>query len=134
MAHSAQEFTTRGSDVAARETSALIGSDKVEGTSVYGRDDRKIGSIERIMIDKRRGQVAYAVMSFGGFLGFGEDYYPLPWSKLTYDGRLDGYRIDIAEDELRNAPHFSRDEEYAFGEREHDRRITDFYGVPPYVM
>jgi PRC-barrel domain len=62
-----------------RETASLIGSDKVEGTAVYGADDQKIGSIQRIMIDKISGKVAYAVTSFGGFLGIGEDYYPLPW-------------------------------------------------------
>jgi hypothetical protein len=54
-----------------------LGSDKVEGTAVYGADDQKIGSIQRIMIDKISGKVAYAVTSFGGFLGIGEDYYPL---------------------------------------------------------
>ena len=52
-----------------RETVSLIGSDKVEGTSVYGADETQIGSIERVMIDKRSGKVSYAVLSFGGFLG-----------------------------------------------------------------
>src|SRR5687768_13052071 len=63
-----------------RETAALIGSDKVEGTAVYGSDGERIGSVKRIMIDKISGKVTYAVMSFGGFLGMGEDYYPVPWS------------------------------------------------------
>jgi hypothetical protein len=67
-----------------RETSNLIGSDKVEGTPVYRLNGDNIGQIERVMIDKISGKVAYAVMSFGGFLGIGEDYYPLPWSVLTY--------------------------------------------------
>ena len=55
----------------ARETAGLIGSDKVEGTAVYDAHGEHIGSIERVMIDKRSGQVAYAVLSFGGFLGIG---------------------------------------------------------------
>ena len=63
-----------------RETAGLIGSDKVEGTNVYGATGEKIGSIERVMIDKRSGQVAYAVLRFGGFLGIGSDYYPIPWT------------------------------------------------------
>ena len=50
-----------------RETVSLIGSDKVEGTAVYGADDNRIGSVQRIMIDKMSGKVAYAVVSFGGF-------------------------------------------------------------------
>src|SRR6476659_5919943 len=78
-----------------RETASLIGSDKVEGTAVYGADDQKIGSIQRIMIDKISGKVAYAVTSFGGFLGIGEDYYPLPWPTLKYDTRLGGYRTGL---------------------------------------
>ena len=69
----------------ARETASLIGSDKVEGTAVYGPDEQKIGSIQRVMIDKVSGKVAYAVTSFGGFLGIGEDYYPIPWPTLKYD-------------------------------------------------
>lgn len=56
-----------------RETASLIGSDKVEGTAVYGADDQKIGSIQRVMIDKISGKVAYAITSFGGFLGIGAD-------------------------------------------------------------
>ena len=68
-----------------RETASLIGSDKVEGTNVYRSNGDKIGAIERIMIDKQSGKVAYAVMSFGGFLGIGHDHYPVPWSLLTYN-------------------------------------------------
>ena len=71
-----------------RETVTLIGSDKVEGTAVYGADDTQIGSIERVMIDKRSGKVSYAVLSFGGFLGIGDDHYPLPWNSLKYDTNL----------------------------------------------
>jgi sporulation protein YlmC with PRC-barrel domain len=61
-----------------REQGNLIGSDKVEGTDVYGSNNEKVGSVERVMIDKRSGQVSYAVLAFGGFLGMGEDHYPLP--------------------------------------------------------
>ena len=57
----------------------LIGSDKVEGMAVYGADSRRIGSIERVMIDKISGKVTYPVLGFGGFLGIGDGHYPLPW-------------------------------------------------------
>ena len=67
-----------------RETSQLIGNDKVEGTAVYGVGDQKIGSIERVMIDKVSGRVSYAILGFGGFLGIGHDHYPLPWQSLKY--------------------------------------------------
>jgi hypothetical protein len=74
----------------ARETYSLIGSDKVEGTAVYRSNGEKIGKIIRLMIGKQSGKVGYAVMSFGGFMGIGEDYHPLPWSLLTYNPRLEG--------------------------------------------
>lgn len=59
------------------ETGNLIGSDKVQGTAVYGANDEKIGSISSLMIEKVSGKVAYAVLGFGGILGIGDDHYPL---------------------------------------------------------
>ena len=67
------------------ETHRLIASNKVEGTAVYNRQGEKLGSVYNFMVDKRSGKVEYAVMSFGGFLGMGDSYHPLPWSVLTYD-------------------------------------------------
>ena len=84
----------------AQETADLIGSDKVEGTTVYDAKGENIGSIERVMIEKRNGQVSYAVLSFGGFLGIGSDYYPIPWDALKYDTSLGGYRTNITEQQL----------------------------------
>ncbi len=91
----------------ARETGTLIGSDKVEGTAVYGANDEQIGSIERVMIEKISGCVSYAVLSFGGFLGMGSDHYPLPWDSLKYDTQLGGYRTGITVEQLENAPKYS---------------------------
>src|SRR6516164_7040419 len=93
--------TTQAKPLTKRETSNLIGSDKVEGTPVYGTNGDRVGHIERVMIDKFSGKVAYAVMSFGGFLGIGEDYYPLPWSVLTYNPTLGGYEVNVTEQQLR---------------------------------
>jgi hypothetical protein len=98
----------------AGETGSLIGSDKVEGTAVYGADHQKIGSIERVMIDKRSGKVSYAVLSFGGFLGIGDDHYPLPWQPLKYDTNLGGYVTGITESQLNGAPKY-RDESVGIG-------------------
>jgi hypothetical protein len=56
------------------------------------------------MIDKISGKVAYAVISFGGFMGIGEDYYPLPWCNLKYDTQFGGYRVNVTEDQLKGAP------------------------------
>ena len=92
------------SGIATDETRSLIASDKVEGTAVYDSQGEKLGSIYNFMVDKRLGHVAYAVMSFGGWLGMGERYHPLPWSALTYDTSLGGYRVSVSKDRLKNAP------------------------------
>ena len=113
-----------------RETVSLIGSDKVEGTAVYGADDNKIGTVQRVMIDKVSGQIAYAVVSFGGFLGMGEEYYPMPWSKLDYDTDLGGYRADVTEDQLRGAPKFSRSTDWDWSNRTNDERVYKYYNQP----
>ncbi len=113
-----------------RETVSLIGSDKVEGTAVYGADDNKIGSVQRIMIDKISGKAAYAVISFGGFLGLGEDYYPMPWSNLKYDTRLGGYRVGVTEDQLKGAPKFSRSSDWNWSDRANDQRVYSYYKTP----
>src|SRR6202790_3894442 len=91
---------TTPSTLESRETVSLIGSDNVEGTAVYGYDEKKIGKLERVMIDKSIGMVAHAVLSFGGFMGMGEDYYPVPWSMLKYDANLGGYRANLTKDQL----------------------------------
>jgi hypothetical protein len=116
-------------DAGIKETHDLIASDKVEGTKVYGADNKHIGSIERVIIEKRSGRVAYAVLGFGGFLGIGEDHYPLPWAKLTYDENLGGYRTDVTRDQVERAPKYRGDEEYDWN-GENGRRVSDYYGVP----
>jgi hypothetical protein len=89
------ETTTLNRDVDTHETARMISSEKVVGTPVYNRQDEHLGSVHSIMLDKVSGQVAYAVMSFGGFLGIGEGYHPLPWRVLTYDVDRGGYVVDI---------------------------------------
>ena len=114
-----------------RETASLIGSDKVDGTAVYGMDQQRIGSIQRVMIDKISGKVAYAVMSFGGFLGIGEDYYPVPWSTLNYDTNLGGYRVNFTNDQLKGAPKFTSSTDWGWN-RENDKKGYDYYRARPY--
>ena len=96
--------------VAVNETERLIASDKVEGTPVYNRAGERIGSVYTVMIDKHSGQVAYAVLGFGGFLGIGERYHPLPWKALDYDPKLGGYAVDVSREQLERAPSCASDE------------------------
>ena len=113
------------------ETHDLIASDKVEGTRVFDLNGDNVGTIERVLLEKRSGKVSYAVLSFGGFLGIGEDHYPLPWSKLDYDESLGGYRVDVSKSQLEGAPKY-RDDTDDFWNADNGRRIYDYYGVAPY--
>jgi hypothetical protein len=113
----------------ARETGTLIGSDKVEGTAVYGANDTKIGAIERVMIDKKSGRVSYAVLSFGGILGIGDDHYPLPWQSLKYDTELGGYRTGITETQLKGAPKYGNDNAWNWNDPASAACINSYYGV-----
>ena len=83
------------------------------------------------MIDKISGKVAYAVLSFGGFMGMGEDYYPVPWSTLKYDTNLGGYRVNLTKDQLNNAPKYSDSSGWTW-DRKNDQRVYDYYKARPY--
>ncbi len=120
--------TVRG-EVATDETNRLIASDKVEGTAVYNLQGERLGSVYNFMVDKRSGQVEYAVMSFGGFLGIGDDYYPLPWKSLKYDTTLEGYVVDLDKNRLQRAPHYAGNDESEWRDPAYGRRIDDYYGT-----
>jgi hypothetical protein len=122
----------QGTTLDRRETANLIGSDKVQGTPVYRSNGERVGTIERVMIDKLSGKVAYAVMSFGGFMGIGEDYYPLPWSLLAYNERLDGYEVNVSEQQLKGAPKYSKHETWDWSDRARDRKVSAYYDVTPF--
>lgn len=122
-----QMYDTHGT-----ESGNLIGSDRVEGTPVFNLGGERIGSIDSVMLDKKSGRVAHAVMRFGGFLGIGQDYYPIPWSKLDYDESLGGYRVDVTEDQLSSAPSYSSRDETDWYTRSNEERVFSHYGVPPY--
>ena len=100
-----------------------------EGTSVHNPSGDKIGSIDHLMIDKPSGKVAYAVMSFGGFLGLGEGHYPVPWGALKYQSQLGGFQTHITESQLKDSPEFT---DQAWADRNWEKRTYDYYGVPYY--
>jgi hypothetical protein len=108
---------------------ALISSEDVQGTEVYGPDDTSIGEIDHLMIEKVSGRVAYAVLSFGGFMGLAHSHYPVPWAALKYDVALGGYRTGITEDVLRDAPDFSDD---SWADRDWETRTHRHYGARSY--
>lgn len=109
------------------ESIRLISSSKVEGTPVVGSNGEHLGKIENFMVDKYSGRVAYAVMSFGGTMGFGENLFPLPWSFLNYDVAKDGYVLHVTKARLASAPKFKPSEAPEFDTR-YRQDVANFYG------
>ena len=113
----------------ADETDRLISSEKVDGTAVYNRNGDRLGTVDHLMIDKFMGQVEYAVMSFGGFLGMGESYNPVPWRSLTYDVNLGGYVIDTDRSRLESAPRYTTSDQPNWSDRGYTERVDDYWHV-----
>lgn len=107
---------------------AVISSERVEGTAVYSEHGDKLGSIDDLMIDKISGQVRYAVMEFGGFLGIGTDRYPIPWSMLKYDIRNEGYVVPLVKEQLEGAPRYASTQVPDYTP-DYGRRINTYWGV-----
>jgi hypothetical protein len=117
-------------DLATQERSTVIASDRVEGTAVFNPAGERLGSIGRLMIGKRSGQVESAVLSFGGFLGIGNEHYPLPWSMLSYDVTKGGYVVELTKETLKDAPHYDLAREPEYNE-DYTRALYSYYGVAP---
>jgi len=114
-----------------RETHTLIAADKVEGTDVYNAEGEHLGHVHDVMLDKVSGQVAYAIMAFGGFLGIGEKYSPLPWSSLTYDTTRSGYVVPYSKEILKSGPSFT-ETELTDDDSTWREPVFNHYGVTPY--
>jgi hypothetical protein len=127
MADYGTSSSTSG-EVPTDETDRLIASNKVEGTPVYNRQGESLGEVYNFMVDKYSGKVAYAVMSFGGFLGIGESYHPLRWEALDYDTGMGGFVVDLDRSLLEGAPRYGRDEDPWATDREYGRNVYDYYG------
>lgn len=115
----------------AARAATTVSSADVNGTDVHSPSGDHLGKIDHLVIDKVSGQISYAVMSFGGFLGLGANEHPVPWKKLSYDTRLGGYVTDITKEQLEGAPVRPADWR---GNRDYERRAYDYYGIPPYWL
>lgn len=112
------------------EHTDLIASNRVEGTTVYDRSGNKLGSISHFMVSKRQGNVAYAVLSFGSFLGMGGDEYTLPWQALEYDVGQGGYVVDVTKEQLDGAPRYDRGRGDDY-DRDYYEGVSGYYRTTP---
>jgi hypothetical protein len=118
--------------------SKLILASRVLNKPVFSKDGERLGHVDDISIERVSGRSIYGIMSFGGLLGIGERYHPLPWEMLDFDPERGGFVIPMGRDELDQAPHYTRAELEALG-GEHrsrdDEAILEYYaryGVLPY--
>ncbi|TFW19892.1 PRC-barrel domain-containing protein [Duganella callida] len=107
----------------------LMGADTLIGEDVYNRQDEDLGDIKEIMLDMRSGQVAYAVLSFGGWLGMGDKLFAVPWQALQLDTANKRFLLDVSKDQLKNAPGFDEDDWPDMASTEFNTQIHNFYGT-----
>jgi hypothetical protein len=117
------------SDQPASSFHPVIESDRVEGTYVYDPKGSRIGTIKRLLIEKVSGRVLYVDVTFGGFLGIGVHHHTVPWGKLSYDRELGGYRTDITEAQVRDAPAFYGDDD-VWPDRKRQNELRDYWNDP----
>lgn len=118
--------------------SKLILASRVLKTPVYGKDGSRLGHVDDISIERETGRSVYGIMSFGGFLGIGERYHPVPWQMLDYDLQKGGFVIPMGKDELQAAPHYERSDLEPLGDASHasfDELVSAHYARfgPPYI-
>jgi surface antigen len=106
-----------------------MGADTLIGEDVYNRQQEDLGDIKEIMLDMRSGQVAYAVLSFGGILGMGEKLFAVPWQSLELDTNNKRFILDASKEQLKAAPGFDKDSWPDMASREFSSQIHDFYGT-----
>jgi hypothetical protein len=116
-----------GTDAINNTTRHLIGAGQVQDTLVYSLAGEKLGYVKDVMIDKASGRIAYAVLSFGGFLGIGDRYHPLPWEKLRYDTELAGYVVDVTPDTLEGAPSYTDDVTNPWADAAYGDAVSGYY-------
>lgn len=126
-------ISASGSGVRQGPGPELMGANTLIGNDVYNLKNEDLGDIKEIMLDMRTGQVSYAVLSFGGFLGMGEKLFAVPWNALTLDTQNKRFTLNVEKDRLESAPGFDEDSWPNMADQSWAKSIHDFYGTKPYA-
>ena len=110
----------------------LMGANTLDGNDVYNKQDEDLGDIKEIMLDVPSGRVAYAVLSFGGFLGMGDKLFAVPWNALTLDTVNKRFVLDVSKERLEQAPGFDKDAWPNMADATWVKNVHAYYGVTPY--
>ncbi len=112
--------------------SSVLTASSLEGTSIINSKDEDLGNIKDIMIDLQSGNIAYVVVSFGGFLGMGNKLFALPWEAFVVDEKREKVIVDIDKSVLENAPGFDKDNWPKNPDRDFISQVHTHYGYKPY--
>ena len=123
--------STSGPDVSHGPGPHLMGADTLIGNDVYNKSSEDLGDIKEIMIDVRSGQVSYAVLSFGGFLGMGDKLFAVPWAALKLDTENKRFVLDVNKERLESAPGFDKSKWPNMADATWQASIHSYYGTRP---
>jgi sporulation protein YlmC with PRC-barrel domain len=126
--------TSTWTDVNPDESVSMIAATKVNGTRVYNAAGEQLGSIHDLMLNKLNGRVTYAVLSFGGFLGIGERYHPIPWNQLKYSEKHVAYIVNLDKRQLDEAPSYVISDVPDWDSPNYRSGIDSYYGAQPIAL
>jgi hypothetical protein len=112
----------------------VMTADMLESNAVVNRQGEDLGEIQYIMIDVSSGRVAYAVLSFGGFLGMGDKLFAIPWNALMLDADNKWFILDAAKERLQDAPRFDKDHWPSMADQRWATEVHSYYGTRPYEI
>jgi sporulation protein YlmC with PRC-barrel domain len=115
-----------------RDRRRVLSADSLQGTQVRNPQGDDLGKIEAIMLDQPNGKVAYAVLSFGGFMGMGDKLFAIPWKAISLDREHENAILDVQPEVLENAPGFDKDHWPDFADPTWGESIHAHYNSTPY--
>ena len=120
---------TRGPDMRREPGPELMGASTLIGDRVRNKKDEELGEIKEILLDMRTGEVSYAVLSYGGFLGMGDKLFAVPWDALTLDAKNEGFTLDVDKKRLQDAPGFDKSKWPDMSDPSWAKQIHTYYGI-----
>jgi sporulation protein YlmC with PRC-barrel domain len=110
----------------------VLAADTLTGNAVVNLQNEDLGKIEHLMIDLERGRIAYAVLSFGGFLGMGDKLFAIPWSALALDTVEKRFILNVNKELLKSAPGFDKDRWPNMADQAWGAQVFKYYSAKPY--
>ena len=118
---------------ATKEKYGVVSASKVIGEAVINRQNENLGKIRELVFDAKDGRLAYAVLSFGGFMGMGNKLFALPWKAFEFATTENKLILNVDKEKLKAAPGFDQDAKWPdFADRTWGNSIHNYYGYDPY--